>query len=126
MSDEELLEMRKVITMTLIQIGIRCDLRGFNYLRYAIELVIQDPSLIYGVCKGLYVKVGEHFNIEKPTNVERNIRHAIDNTFLFKNFESLNKLIGENLFTIKDKPTVGELIRLVAEYYNFGLYKKQK
>lgn len=126
MGDKKLLEMRKIITMTLIQIGIRCDLRGFNYLSYAIELVILDPSLIHGVCKGLYVKVGEHFNIAKSSNVERNIRHAIDNTFLFKNFETLNKLIGDELYTIKDKPTAGELIRLVAEYYRFGLYKKKK
>lgn len=125
MSDEKLFEMRKVVTMTLIKIGIRCDLCGFDYLRYAIELVILDPTLTRGVCKGLYVKVSEHFNIQNSNCVERNIRHAIDNTYVFKNFNNLNAMIGMQVFTLKDKPTVGELIRIVAEYYNLGLYKEK-
>lgn len=122
MSEEEKKKMRKIITMTLIKIGIRCDLIGFDYLLYAIELVILDPSLTRGLCKRLYVKVGEHFNVTNSSNVERSIRHAIDSTYLYKNFQGLNNLVGYELYSINDKPTVGELIRLVADYYNFGMY----
>lgn len=127
MSERQLLKMRQFITKTLIKVGIRCDLRGFNYLSYAIELVIQDPTLIHGVCKGLYVKVSEHFNVEHPGNIERNIRHAIDTTYLCKNFDGLNEIIGRVLYTIKDKPTAGELIRLVAEFYHvYALQEQEK
>lgn len=52
------------------------------------------------------------------------IRHAIENTYINKSFAELNKMFKTQLYTINDKPTVGELIRLVAEYYNLGLYKE--
>lgn len=125
MSEEKLFEIRKVVTMTLIKIGIRCDLCGFDYLRYAIELVIQDPTLTRGVCKRLYVMISEHFNVSNVACVERNIRHAIETTYIFKNFNNLNQIIGMDVFTIKEKPTVGELIRIIAEYYSLGLYKEE-
>ena len=115
--------MRKVIKLTLIRIGIRCDLVGFNYLCYAVELVIQQPELIHNLCKGLYVMVGEHFEVEKTNSVERSIRHAIDCTAQNKSYGSLNDILQATVYGIDEKPTVGELIRLVAEYYNLELYK---
>ncbi len=124
MDEKELLDMRRIIKLALIRIGIRCDLIGFNYLCFAIELVILKPSLIHNLCKGLYLAVGQKFKIENENCVERSIRHAIENTYINKSFAELNKMFKTQLYTINDKPTVGELIRLVAEYYNLGLYKE--
>lgn len=124
MDEKELLDMRRIIKLALIRIGIRCDLIGFNYLWFAIELVILKPSLIHNLCKGLYLAVGQKFKIENENCVERSIRHAIENTYINKSFAELNKMFKTQLYTINDKPTVGELIRLVAEYYNLGLYKE--
>lgn len=123
--NEELGKMKQIIKLTLIRIGIRCDLIGFTYLCYAIELVIQNPKLIHNLCKGLYVDVGKKFETTKKDSVERSIRHAIDNTYINKSFAELNRMFKTQLYTIDEKPTVGELIRLVAEYYNLGLYKDQ-
>lgn len=122
MDEEELKHMRKVIRLALIKIGIRCDLVGFSYLCYAVELVIQKPKLIHNLCKGLYAKVAEHFNLDKVGSVERSIRHAIDYTSLCKSFTELNKMFKASLYAVEDKPTAGELIRLVAEYYLLELY----
>lgn len=122
MSEKELERMRKVIKLTLIRIGIRCDLMGFNYLCYAAELVIQTPELIHNLCKGLYVEIGKHFNVENSSSVERSIRHAIDNTCVNKSYSELNKMFKTLLYAVDDKPTAGELIRLVAEYYLLELY----
>ncbi len=122
MEEKELLSMRKIIKLTLIKIGIRCDLVGFNYLCCAIELVILKPSLIHNLCKGLYTEVGKRFEAIKDNCVERSIRHAIENTYINKSFAELNKMFNTQLYTINDKPTAGELIRLVAEYYCLGLY----
>lgn len=124
MDNKELSTMRKIIKLTLIRIGIRCDLIGFSYLCYAIELVILNPQLIHSLCKDLYTKVSEKFNVKKDSCVERSIRHAIENTYINKSFAELNKLFKMQLYTVDDKPTAGELIRLVAEYYNLGLYTK--
>lgn len=116
--------MRKIIKLTLIKIGIRCDLIGFVYLCYAVELVILDPELSFHLCKELYVKIGEKFNVAKTSSIERSIRHAIDIAQVEKNFLILNEMFGSLLYSINDKPTSGELIRLVAEYYRLGLYKE--
>lgn len=125
MDEKELIEMRRVIKLALIRIGIRCDLIGFNYLCFAIELVIQQPNLIHNLCKGLYVAISKKFSVKKENCVERSIRHAIDDTYINKSFAELNKMFKTQLYTIDDKPTVGELIRLVAEYYTLGLYKER-
>lgn len=124
MEDKELSTMRKIIKLTLIRIGIRCDLIGFSYLCYAIELVILNPNLIHSLCKDLYVKVSEKFDVKKDSCVERSIRHAIENTYINKSFAELNRMFKMQLYTVDEKPTAGELIRLVAEYYNLGLYTK--
>lgn len=123
MDEKELLNMRRIIKLTLIRIGIRCDLIGFSYLCLAIEMVVQNPKLIHNLCKGLYIEVGKRFDTSKENCVERSIRHAIENTYINKSFAELNKMFKTQLYTIDDKPTAGELIRLVAEYYNLGLYK---
>lgn len=124
MEEFDRLKVKKIVKMTLIKIGIRCDLIGFSYLCYAVELVIENPMLCHNLCKGLYAEVGKKFAIEKQCCVERSIRHAIDTTFNEKSFESINKMFGTELFSIYDKPTAGELIQLVAEYYNLGLYEQ--
>lgn len=125
MSNEELFNMRKIIKLTLIKVGIRCDLGGFRYLCCAVEKVVQQPELIYNLCKGLYAEVAKEFNVNKVTSVERSIRHAIDNTQDAKSFAELNKLFDTLLYTIDDKPTVGELIMLIAQYYCLGLYESK-
>lgn len=121
---KDLEEIRRVIKLALIRIGIRCDLVGFNYLCYAIECVIAEPDLIHNLCKGLYIKISKEFLTKKDNSVERSIRHAIEETYINKGFVELNRMFKMNLYTIDDKPTSGELIRLVAEYYNLGLYKE--
>lgn len=117
------LKVRKIVRMALIKIGIRCDLIGFSYLCTAVELAIENPSLCNKLCSGLYMEVGKKFSIQNLGCVERSIRHAIDTTFNEKSFESVNKLFGTDIFSVHDKPTAGELINLLIEYYNLGLYE---
>ena len=124
MTEEELQEMRKVIKLALIRIGIRCDLVGFGYLCTAVEYVIQDPQKMKNLCKGLYVEIAKANQVEKTGNIERSIRHAIDTTYITKSFAELNKMFKAMLYTVDDKPTAGELIRLVSEWYLLGLYKE--
>ena len=124
MSSEELNKMRKIIKLALIKIGIRCDLVGFSYLCYAVELVIQEPELIHSLCKELYTRVATLSENTGKCCVERSIRHAIENTYTNRSFAELNRMFKMQIYTINDKPTAGELIRLLAEYYNLGLYKE--
>ncbi len=124
MNDTDLFEMRKVIKLTLLKIGIRCDFVGFNYLSYAVELTIFDPGLLKNICRGLYFKIAEKFCVKNSACVERNIRHAITNTFNNKSFCTLNTIFNVNFYAKNDKPTIKTLIKLISEYYTMGLYKK--
>ncbi len=123
MSDEELFNMRKVIKLAFIRIGIRCDMIGFKYLCKAVEFVILEEDLLHNLCKGLYPKIAEEYGVKKVGSVERCMRHSIDDTAEIKSFAELNKMFNCLLFAIDDKPTVGELIHLVAQYYLLELYK---
>ena len=58
------------------------------------------------------------------SSVEKSIRHSIDDTFQNKTFVAINEMFNMNIFSPKDKPTAGELIKLIAEYYNLEIYKK--
>lgn len=118
----ELKNMRKVVKLALIKIGLRCDMTGFDYLCYGIEKAILEPASIHNLCKGLYVDIAEKFELENVACVERNIRHCIDNTLDEKSFNRLNEMFHTLLYAIDEKPTVGELIRLMSEYYLLEMY----
>lgn len=119
---EENKEIQRIVKLTLIRLGIKCDLVGFSYLVHAVEIVIQQPMLVYNL-KKLFAIVAKKCNVENPFRVEANIQNAITLTFNTKGFSSLNDLYGMEVFKPKYKPTTAEFIKLVAEYYTLGLYK---
>ncbi len=123
MSEFDLNNARRVIKLALIKIGIRCDLLGFSYLCYAAELVIEKPNRIHKLCSCLYKEIAEKFSSSENC-VERGIRHVIEITYLNKGFMELNRMFNIPLYTLDSKPTAGELIRLVSEYFVLGLYKQ--
>ena len=125
MTKTELEDMRKVVKLALLKLGIRCDLAGFGYICYGVELVVLNPNLIHSLCKDLYVSISKHFKTKSTCCVERNIRHAIDKAFC-NGCKTLNDMFGVTLFEKNEKPKSGELINLMYEYYTLGLYKSDK
>ena len=115
-------EVQRIIKLTLIRLGIKCDLVGFSYLVHAVEVAIEQPMLVYNL-KKLFAIVAKKCNVENPFRVEANIQNAITLTFNTKGFSSVNELYGMEVFKPNYKPTTAEIIKLVAEYYNLGLYK---
>ena len=115
-------EVQRIIKLTLIRLGIKCDLVGFSYLVHAVEVAIEQPMLVYNL-KKLFVIVAKRCNVENPFRVEANIQNAITLTHNTKGFSSINDLYGMEVFKPNYKPTTAEIIKLVAEYYNLGLYK---
>lgn len=124
MKECDLIKIRKVVKYALIRIGFQVNRIGFSYLCYAIELVIQEPPLIHRLCKGVYSKVAEKYGVSFSC-IERDIRHSIEATFLDRSFLEVNQMFKLNIFTIDDKPTAGEFIQLIAEYYHLGLYSRE-
>ena len=123
MENLDIMHLRKIIRYALIKIGIKCDSVAFNYICCAVEQVIGSPENSNNLCE-LYQKVADCFSLEKSSSVERSIRHAIDVVLNTRGFDSLNSLFGTEIYKKYEKPTSGEFINLLAEYYNLGLYKR--
>jgi hypothetical protein len=117
-----LTEKQKIIKLTLIRLGIKCDLIGFTYLAKSVELVIDQPMLVYHL-KKLFAQVAQDCGANSAFRVEANIQNAITLTYNTKGFDIVNKMFGMEIFEPNYKPTTAETIKLVAEYYQMGLYK---
>ncbi len=116
-------DLDRILKVTLIRLGIRCDSLGFSLMIKCIKHVIDDTDLVYKTGE-LFKRVAKETEKNTPTRVEANIQNALNAAYFTHGFAEMNKLYGCKIFVDAYKPTVGEFIRLVAEYYLTGLYKK--
>jgi len=103
-----------VVTNIIHEIGIPAHIKGYQYLREAIMLVVNDMDLLGAVTKELYPAIAERFD-STPSRVERAIRHAIEVAWARGNMELINTLFGYTVNTERGKPTNSEFIAMVAD-----------
>ena len=106
---------RKAITKVIKELGIPANLSGYHYIRYAIEITLDDFNLVNRITKLLYPAVAKKFNTTK-TGAERAIRHAIEVGWLNANEDFVMELFGYSISADKGKPTNSEFIATVADY----------
>lgn len=106
------------ITNTLKEIGIPLNLKGHTFLVTAIEMVIEDDSIIYDkrVTKELYPSIAKKYNTTY-SRVERAIRHAVQTSFDRGNIVLLNKLFSYTVDYNKGAATNSEFIATLADYF---------
>lgn len=97
-----------------ISVGIPAHIKGYQFLRDAVKLAVDDPSMINGITSRLYPKVAELYETS-PSKVERAIRHAIEVAWNRGKIENINQIFGIRIYGTNDKPTNGEFIALVAD-----------
>lgn len=97
-----------------ISVGIPAHIKGYQYLREAIKMTIENPDIINSITKRLYPEVADRFDTS-ASKVERAIRHAIEVAWNKGKIENINHLFGIKVYTSNDKPTNGEFIALVAD-----------
>ena len=100
----ETYDLYKKVSETLRKFGIPAHIRGYNCLRTAIVMIVEDPEMMNGVTKVLYPKIAEKYNTTS-SRVERAIRHAIELAW-----DSGNDDIFKKFFGGKEKPTNSEFI----------------
>ncbi len=106
------------ITVTLKDLGIPANLLGYHYLRYGIELMMDDMSYMNGIVKKLYPKIAEKYETT-PHRVERAMRHAIETGWEKGSPHLTDRIFG---YSVKDgdNPTNSEFICTVADYLKVG------
>ena len=95
-------------------VAVPAHIKGYQYLREAIILTINDMEMINAVTKILYPEVARKFNTT-PSRVERAIRHAIEVAWDRGDIEVLQKYFGYTVSNIKGKPTNSEFIAMIAD-----------
>lgn len=106
--------MDEKITNIFITVGIPAHIKGYQFLREAIKMAIDNPEIINSITKRLYPEVAEKFDTS-PSKVERAIRHAIEVAWNRGKIENINSLFGVRVYNHNEKPTNGEFIALVAD-----------
>ncbi|MFW5976427.1 MAG: sporulation transcription factor Spo0A [Bacillota bacterium] len=102
------------ITEVLHELGVPAHIKGYLYLREAIELVINEVDFLGAITKELYPEVADKFNTTS-SRVERAIRHAIEVVWERGNKEALNKYFGNTVSLKKGKPTNSQFIAKIAD-----------
>lgn len=103
------------ITMLLSKLGVRSTNKGFHYIRYALELCLEDENYLLVVFKELYPKIAEEFDATK-LSVEHCIRTAVNNCWSNGNRKLLFKIAG---YELPQKPTNGEFIDILYRYLEY-------
>ena len=102
------------ITNLIHEVGVPAHIKGYQYLRDAISLVVGNMDLLGAVTKELYPTVAS-MNNTTPSRVERAIRHAIELAWNRGKLETLDALFGYTVQNDKGKPTNSEFIAIIAD-----------
>ena len=101
------------ITNLIHEIGVPAHIKGYQYLRDAITLVVNRMEYLNAVTKELYPAIAA-INNTTPSRVERAIRHAIEIAWNRGKLETLENLFGYTVQQDKGKPTNSEFIAIIA------------
>ena len=113
-----------MVTEIIHEIGVPAHIKGYQYLREAIIITVNDMDAINAVTKVLYPAVAKRFNTTS-SRVERAIRHAIETAWDRGDLETLQKYFGYTVSNIKGKPTNSECIAMIADNLKLKLKDRQ-
>ena len=106
--------LKNLVTDVIHEIGVPAHIKGYQYLREAIIITVNDMDVINAVTKVLYPEVAKRFGTT-PSRVERAIRHAIEVAWDRGDLETLQKYFGYTVSNAKGKPTNSEFIAMIAD-----------
>lgn len=113
-SSNESRQLDEKISNIFISIGIPAHIKGYQFLREAVKLAVEEPEIIGSIIKKLYPTIAERFETSS-SKVERGMRHAIEVAWNRGKIENINNIFGLKIYNRNEKPTNGELIALIAD-----------
>ena len=111
------------VTEILHQIGVPAHIKGYQFLRDAILLTMDEPDYINAVTKRLYPEIAKK-NGTTASRVERAIRHAIEVAWDRGDVDTLNSYFGYTIHNLRGKPTNSDFIAMIAD--KMRLDKRQR
>ena len=108
------MDLEAQVTKIIHQIGVPAHIKGYQYLRTAILMTIEDNDIINSVTKVLYPTVAKKYQTT-TSRVERAIRHAIEVAWDRGDIDTLNSYFGYTIQNSRGKPTNSEFIAMIAD-----------
>lgn len=111
-SDRKTLE--KDVTEIIHEVGVPAHIKGYQYLREAIIMSVNDMDMLNSITKLLYPGIAKKYDTT-PSRVERAIRHAIEVAWSRGKMDTIDELFGYTINNGKGKPTNSEFIALITD-----------
>lgn len=102
------------VTNIIHEIGVPAHIKGYQYLRDAIMMSVDNTEMLGSITKQLYPSIAK-LHKTTPSRVERAIRHAIEVAWSRGKLETINELFGYTINGGKGKPTNSEFVALIAD-----------
>ncbi|MDE7261242.1 MAG: sporulation transcription factor Spo0A [Oscillospiraceae bacterium] len=106
--------LEELVTSIIHEVGVPAHIKGYQYVREAIMITVEDMDVINSVTKVLYPEVAKKYHTT-PSRVERAIRHAIEVAWDRGDLETLQKFFGYTVSNTKGKPTNSEFIAMISD-----------
>ena len=103
-----------LVTNVIHEVGVPAHIKGYQYLREAIMMVVNDIDIINQITKQLYPDIAEKYHTT-PSRVERAIRHAIEVAWGRGEQATVENIFGYTVSASKGKPTNSEFIAMIAD-----------
>ncbi len=102
------------VTDIIHEIGVPAHIKGYQYLRDAIMMSVNDDEMLNSITKVLYPSIAKRHKTT-PSRVERAIRHAIEVAWSRGKMDTIDELFGYTVNNGKGKPTNSEFVALIAD-----------
>jgi two-component system response regulator (stage 0 sporulation protein A) len=102
------------VTSIIHDVGVPAHIKGYQYLREAIIMSVNDNEMLNSITKILYPSIAKKFQTTS-SRVERAIRHAIEVAWNRGRMDTIDELFGYTINAEKGKPTNSEFIALIAD-----------
>ena len=103
-----------LVTNVIHEVGVPAHIKGYQYLREAIIMVVNDIDVINQITKSLYPEIASKY-CTTPSRVERAIRHAIEVAWGRGQQEAVENIFGYTISAAKGKPTNSEFIAMISD-----------
>lgn len=113
-SPEVEVDLEALVTECIHELGVPAHIKGYQYIRTAIMMVVQDMDMLNFITKRLYPEIAKFYGTTS-SRVERAIRHSIEVAWSRGKPEVMNDIFGYTIHTGKGKPTNSEFIAMVAD-----------
>ncbi len=103
-----------LVTNMIHEVGVPAHIKGYQYLREAIIMGVNDLEIINQITKQLYPEIANKY-VTTPSRVERAIRHAIEVAWGRGDQKIVESIFGYTVSADKGKPTNSEFIAMIAD-----------